>query len=449
MSGRKRKAVSITGVVTGAVAALARDDQVDATVHEAVIEPPAKRCMLSDTAVSESQDNKEPNTGEDDEEDANEDDDEDEDDDEGENAEQKARDALIEKQLQLVLDQGQHLINEFLPKLLPSGPLTMDQLRSAQQAYASNPDRRWVHDPATFKCEYDDRGREDLVWKTTQKVAAMIMTTRDVRSYEAVLKAVEAKEIDLKYVDCYLPAYRDVGNVYCNECSFGGRRPLNDKTALERHYRKLSLLRIWAGSARLPTLDIPELHQTVCGTVEHKNWDECPYASLRPILYRTYSDDHFATNHHPARIHEMRVMDRFMREVLLPTGLATRYNEGFNCRNANVLEFAIDLCNAFQVETSQAEFQMSIPMLLLYAFPAPAMMNISKSIVGAEYRGDVLEEIPLWRKMQHIKIFPRVHISFMRLKLAAQKQFNVTTSKAHAMEVLHVSDLAALVGSYV
>jgi hypothetical protein len=163
-----------------------------------------------------------------------------------------------------------------------------------QQSYASNPERLRPCDSKTLKCEYNDIDTDSLVWTTTLQLAT-IMQERTVTAYCNALIAVRSKQIDLRYVDCFLPVFRDTREDYCYQCK---------ATSVSR---KLSILRMWLGD----------------------NFTNC----------LSYKNDELNRQYEPCKA--------FFFEVLIPTGLATRYNEPCDCSGQTAIDWLIDVCYGY------------------------------------------------------------------------------------------------------
>lgn len=195
--------------------------------------------------------------------------------------------------------------------------LTMDQLTFYQLQYASNPERLWKTHPDKFLCRVPHLPPETdtLLWKTTQQVGNML-SGRNQYALQAILSSVEKKEIDLKYVDCFLPVMRmpdqfcDTG---CSNCNYsGGFR------------RKMSIVRAW-------------------------------------ISMHTFASE---------------VMWDFFNIILLPTGLASRYNEIATCCQRSVLNFASSLGLTDCIPRSPLKLHMAF--FVLQALPFECQLQDPK-----------------------------------------------------------------------
>lgn len=204
-----------------------------------------------------------------------------------------------------------------------------------QQAYASNPNRMTRRDLVTLQCAHNDIDTDSIVWNTTKQLAT-ILAPRTIGAYDAALNAVSSGAVALANVDCFLPVHR-LGDAWgfngCDSCGFGrgdGNRDNDAAVPIDRR-RKLSLLRLWAGAS---------------WTRESRG-----------------------------------VLERFFHEVLLPTGLATRYNEACNCRGQTVLDFLLGL-NYWYGATSTLALDQAT--LMVAYFPASRRLNHTREIRANE-----------------------------------------------------------------
>lgn len=225
-------------------------------------------------------------------------------------------------------------------------PLTMSDLRLYQQEYTQNPKRCWSSNVKSLRCEEDDTETDSVLWKTSKAVADAI-ADRETKSFLDICTRVRHGLIDIKNIDCFLPVAR-VEDAFmisgCADCGFGRGDTNRWKTTLsDKQRRKLSILRLWLG------------------------------ASAGTNFKAAIQDDRLGGDGYPPQ----RVGDRpralamFFREILLPTGFATRYNEPFNCSGQRAMDFALQMFRGHAAG----------PALIMAALmPSDACMHVSRSI---------------------------------------------------------------------
>jgi hypothetical protein len=219
----------------------------------------------------------------------------------------------------------------------PASPAILAQL---QNQYASNPERLWSSNSEMFKCSYDDTKNDSLLSVTSRKVGDMI-ASRSTEGFAAARKAIFTGAIPIEHVDCFLPVTRDTADPYCSDCHGMERNP---NPAL---CRKRSILRLWAGALGAVSPTAVSLSQ------------------LSP---------------------RCRELFRFFYQVLLPTGLASRYNEVFNCKGQTVGAFMMEQFYAHlgyderqprNLHELHPSIRISPALILAAQFPVQSLINLS------------------------------------------------------------------------
>jgi hypothetical protein len=225
-------------------------------------------------------------------------------------------------------------------------------------------------DSKTLACSYDDLDRNSLVWNTT-KALADILAPRTAAAISAGIKAIEDGTIDLSHVDCYLPVHRppDASMVSgCSDCRF--QKGTLTASRDPRSRRKMSILRLWAGT------------------------------QTRGFIH---------------------VMRRFFFEVLLPTGLASRYNEPFNCTGHTVIDWMLKLeytTSSFSDSRDSAALSPDLAVTLVAYFPPQVRLRVTNEVTAAEWR----EEPDEWPYTNRLRFVAHPNVAFVKRQLKANAQ---------------------------
>jgi hypothetical protein len=232
-------------------------------------------------------------------------------------------------------------------------PLTAIELRNFQKAYASNPERLWSNTSEVFKCSYDDTKNDSVLWTTTRKLGDMI-ASRSTEGFIKARQAILSGEIAIAYVDCFLPVTRDLEDPYCLDCRHGS------STGYQRPYppascRKRSILRSWIGAADVDYNSLSPNGITLSPRGQQLLW--------------------------------------FFNDVLLPTGLASRYNEVFNCRGQSVGTFTAELFRVHMGDhdsdyRDDPKIKISPMMILAARFSPQSMIAFRGSTVNLHGSSD-------------------------------------------------------------
>lgn len=271
-------------------------------------------------------------------------------------AEQARHDALIDEHM-----HGANVVYASV-RLQAATAMTLHQT-----AYASNPDRMTRRDLVTLQCAHNDIDTDSVVWNTTKQLAD-ILSPRTIDAFQAALDAVSSGAVALTNVDCFLPVHRleDRWHPGCRFCGFGRDDAGGAVTGAipSDRRRKLSLLRMWAGSS---------------WTFESSG-----------------------------------VLGSFFHRVLLPTGLATRYNEACDCRGQTALDFLLGNEYWYSLSTSST-LPLDQAALLVACFPAQRRLNHTREVLTHQFYR--FSDSPL-----RLKVYPNVVYLIRELKVQQEER---------------------------
>lgn len=270
----------------------------------------------------------------------------------------KLQEKKEEKYNQKILKQHQLLATEKLKHEYPilaqtldevlGQSLTINEFTDFQNQYKSNPERCWSSNTRQLECSYDDTDNNSLVWNTSKHLAD-ILAPRTIEAIEAATLAVQTNAIDIFNVDCYLPVRRHAeawGFSNCADCGYtgvtetnavGSRNSETSTTITHpKHFRKMSILRLWAGCL---------------GGFIGKTADENDKKKTKALV-------------------------NFFRVVLLPSGVASRYNEPFNCAGETLLKFILKLRYEYNSNHNTFQLKSDPAVIIMHLFPIDSCLDI-------------------------------------------------------------------------
>lgn len=162
-----------------------------------------------------------------------------------------------------------------------------------KQLYVSNPNHAWHVDHDPCSCASPPPITDWTIFNATRRIAALI-EDETTEGFIDAINLVKSEQVRLTEIDCYVPVIKS--NWFSHRCS----------ADVVEHRRFVSLVELWmdAYGARF-------------------NVSHMEYMVLQATQPSTQPSVATIT-----AINRLKVLDEFLRVILLPTGLAARYEQG-------------------------------------------------------------------------------------------------------------------------
>lgn len=310
-----------------------------------------------------------------------------------------AAEALRKTVTKVVRDASRVAVRHLIPQVKAHhrfGPrVTMAELHEYQRRYAANPERRWPNTrSATWDCarlisvDRPDADRDLLAAVTPQSrlrdttfSLASCIANGGIAAYETALRWVDEGHTDLHNVDCCLPAYYvpydlrltegvcpTIATRPCPGCGYVFSLPKEKETDAPTGgsgWWKASILSLWINEIR--TVFSPQQTPAFIAACRSAN------TSIAAPSHHSDSRLKFDQRYWSALV-------RFFRVVLLPCGLASRYNEPCQCTGQTAIQCAVERDS--QEHADRYSMDISPAVIVTGLMPLQCGMSLPKFVTA-------------------------------------------------------------------